>query len=281
MGVLSVCAGVLLAVGGMALGWRHGKHLHASGIRVRGRLALRDVPLLACLILVFLSGNVFFVAATQSDIAPRCLPIVIAHYQAPVRMLANMFIMAFIFAVVAGAAYRDSKRLGAGILSLGTTIILVAHGYAARPEQPVQLGTPHLSPEGIVLQTNGASCAAAAGANVAQRFGIVTTEAAMARLMGTTDNGTTDDQIVYGLAELHLMAKRRHIADRDIRKVKAPAILLVDLVGGPNGHAVAFVGMQGEVAEIWDPAGGRSLHAVDQVRERWRGWAFEVFQAGR
>jgi len=133
-----------------------------------------------------------------------------------------------------------------------------------------------ISPDGVVLQTHGSTCAAAAAASVARRLGAIATEADMTRLLGTTDDGTSDAQIVYGFAKINLVAVRRKVSDRDIRKVQAPALLLTSPIGAPNGHCVAFMGMQGDKAEIWDPGSGRTLQSVQEVRERWPGWAFQV-----
>ena len=270
---------VLLVFAGACIGWPYGRRLYASGVRVQERLSFRDIPILSGMVLFFLAVNMFFMIAADHTVSEwRALPIVVEHYERSVRWIGNLVFMGFIFATVASACHRDSRRLAGAIMIIGAVLLGMAHVSAHRTGRPVVLRESRILPDGVVLQTCGSSCAPAAGASIARKFGIMVTEADMVPLMGTTDEGTTDEQVVYGLAKINLKAVRKRFPDCDIRKVKSPAILLVNLVQAPNGHCAAFMGMQGENADIWDPSAGRQILSLDAVRERWRGWAIEVTQ---
>jgi hypothetical protein len=59
------------------------------------------------------------------------------------------------------------------------------------------------------------------------------------------------------MRKLGFLCTKRYILDRDVSRLHAPAMLLVDLVGQVDGHAVAYMGQKDGKAEIWDPAGGK------------------------
>jgi ABC-type bacteriocin/lantibiotic exporter with double-glycine peptidase domain len=130
--------------------------------------------------------------------------------------------------------------------------------------------------EGIVLQSHGATCTAAALANIARQRGLVLDERGAVRLLGTTTGGTSPGQMRYALERLGipfrmLNGRTLHLAD-----VSSPAILFVDHPAvGREGHSVAYMGRAGDRFEIWDPLSGRELWSAADVEERWHGNGIE------
>ncbi|MBN1672007.1 MAG: hypothetical protein JXR37_13290 [Kiritimatiellae bacterium] len=130
--------------------------------------------------------------------------------------------------------------------------------------------------DGVIRQTSGASCAAAAAANILCAAGVHTSEREMARSLGTTRFGTSPGQIARGMRVFGVKCVKRTVRDRDILAVKAPAILLVDhLSAGVDGHAVAYIGRRAGRVEIRDPLVGRRLLTSEEVSRAWRGHAIE------
>jgi ABC-type bacteriocin/lantibiotic exporter with double-glycine peptidase domain len=154
--------------------------------------------------------------------------------------------------------------------------IVTVEGLARHSARPNLEEMTVRESDGIVLQSNSSTCAAAASANIARHFGIDATEARMVKLLHTTWAGTSPAQMVYGFRALGLDAKKVQYRDRDLAKVNPPAILLVDVGIEPDAHAVAYMGRKGDLFEIWDPGSGRSELPLGTIQQRWRGRAIEV-----
>jgi ABC-type bacteriocin/lantibiotic exporter with double-glycine peptidase domain len=127
-----------------------------------------------------------------------------------------------------------------------------------------------------VLQSSGASCAAASAANLARQHGVLRTEAEMAALLGTTRFGTSPAQVIQGLGQLGFSCQKVFHASADAAAVRAPAVLFYppdDVYGA--GHAVFLASVEREEVVVVDPLIGRlQVPAVD-LRERWKGHAVE------
>jgi ABC-type bacteriocin/lantibiotic exporter with double-glycine peptidase domain len=107
-------------------------------------------------------------------------------------------------------------------------------------------------------------------------LGVEKTEREMVDLLGTTDDGTTPSQIVYGMRRLGFESRKRRVPDSDYTKLNAPAVLLVMYGTQPLGHAVAYMGQKDGKAEIWNPVSGRQLMTREQLGEIWFGHAIEI-----
>ena len=127
----------------------------------------------------------------------------------------------------------------------------------------------------IVLQSSRASCAAASAANLARHYGIVRTESEMAALVGTTRFGTSPAQVIQGLGRLGISCQKVVRADVDPTLLRAPAVLFLPGGAGAPGHAVLFIGVDGQSSVVLDPLSGRQLLSRDELTARWKGHAVE------
>jgi len=78
------------------------------------------------------------------------------------------------------------------------------------------------------------------------------------------------------MRHLGFEARKATSPQRRAQDIRPPAVLLVDYGAEPDGHAVAFMGMKGDRAEIWDPVAGVMLVEGASLQARWRGHAIEV-----
>lgn len=136
-----------------------------------------------------------------------------------------------------------------------------------------ELGPPRTR-AGVVLQTTGASCAAASGANVLGALGLgPRTEREVAEAMGTTIQGTTPAQIIEGMRALGADCERFLAPDpRALGALPTPSILSVDHPTlGPDSHAVALIEATAEAVTLWDPLRGAQELDAEQLGRMWRG----------
>ncbi|APR78866.1 Hypothetical protein A7982_04213 [Minicystis rosea] len=127
----------------------------------------------------------------------------------------------------------------------------------------------------IVLQSSNASCAAASAANLARHYGILRTESEMAALVGTTRFGTSPAQVIQGLKRLGISCQKIVRADVDPTPLHAPAVLFLPGSAGVPGHAVLFIGVDGQSSVVLDPLSGRQLLSRHELTARWKGHAVE------
>jgi ABC-type bacteriocin/lantibiotic exporter with double-glycine peptidase domain len=95
----------------------------------------------------------------------------------------------------------------------------------------------------------------------------------MVEAMGTTEQGTSVSQAVYGLEHLGVPCRRHWV--KTLSDVHAPAILWVKL--GGLDHAIALLSYDGHRADVIDPCRGhRHLTDAEFASYQWRGGALEV-----
>jgi protein-S-isoprenylcysteine O-methyltransferase Ste14 len=129
------------------------------------------------------------------------------------------------------------------------------------------------TPEGVVLQSTGATCAAATAANLLRIWGRSADERMMAERFNTTQMGTATGQVVLGLAELGLACRKIEVASPEA--LRLPAMLFVDHpAAGPESHAVALVQV-GPQIEVWDPLVGKVFLSADGLAAIWHGRAVD------
>lgn len=75
---------------------------------------------------------------------------------------------------------------------------------------------------------------------------------ALARLCGTTDDGTTVEGMRRGLKALGRESWAYRLSRADLAKAKLPAIVL------QRDHYVVLEGIEGDEATVWDPRLGRA-----------------------
>ena len=129
---------------------------------------------------------------------------------------------------------------------------------------------------GTVMQTSNSSCAAASGASIARTLGIQKTEKQMADLFGTTVGGTSGAQVIYGMRQIGFASKKVEVPDSDPERLKSPAMIFIDnQFTGPESHAVAYMGLNKDKAEIWDPLEGKRFLTKNQLAKIWHGRGIE------
>lgn len=264
------------AVAGIGAGYRYGKRLHRHGFNLAGHVSVNDCPLIPMALLLFVLLQVCASTLLRNPQIGWILPLPVEYYLTPALWMLKLFFVAFAMAAVAGVSLLQRHAARHLIVVFTLVVVLAVEGLNRWAVQPNLGDIEARIKDGVILQTNPSTCAAASAANVAVYFGIAATEAEMVEVLNTTWAGTAPSQIVYGLRSLGLEARKVYQPDRDLGQINPPAILLVDHAGEPDAHAVAYMRPLGGAFEIWDPNHGRLALLPGQVRERWRGRAVEV-----
>jgi uncharacterized membrane protein len=192
-------------------------------------------------------------------------------------------IFAFTFGLVSTLALRTAHRERHKLLLASVLLVAAIQVMQWNYTRPIagQL-RDEVSPAGMVSQTSPVSCAAASGATILRSFGIAKSERDVAALYGTSILGTSAAQVVYGNARLGIASRKRDLPDRDPARLAPPAMIFVDNpFSGPESHAVAFLGMEGGKAKIWDPLTGLGRFPAPVLASFWKGHGVEFDPPGR
>jgi Peptidase C39 family len=269
---------IVVAVIAAGLGFWYGRRLLARGMRFDATANAKQFPLIAGLGLVFVFGNTIVLWVLQHPAFSWYLPLPVDYYCVPIGWAADAALAAFLFMAVATLA--GSRRRVTAVVLVAAGLVVVASGEHILRHNPyftpVELGPPNITADGVILQTTASTCGAASCANIARHYGIESSEREMVELLGTTEHGTTDAQMVYGMRSLGFQCVKRRVPDADFAQLRGPAILLVPFGTDPLGHAVAYMGTDGDKAEIWNPQGGKRLVTREQLRGTWQGHAIEI-----
>lgn len=267
----------VLAVGAASLlGFLYGKRLHARGFDIAARISVSDCPLIPVALLLFVVVHVGTSTLLGNPRIGWPLPVFIEYHLTGALWVLKVAFVAFGMSSVTVAGFLQGHGSRWTLLIFSIAAIVTVEGLARHSARPNLEEMTVRESDGIVLQSNSSTCAAAASANIARHFGIDATEARMVELLHTTWAGTSPAQMVYGFRALGLEATKVQHADRDLAKVNPPAILLVDVGDEPDAHAVAYMGRKGDLFEIWDPGSGRGEVPLGTIQQRWRGRAIEV-----
>ena len=195
-------------------------------------------------------------------------------------------------ALLAGVVWR---RLTGGAWRRSATVLLLMAAAAYFTYHDLWSARPHCGDSwrgGVCVQMSPASCSAAAAATLLRAYGIDATEAEMARLCFTTDEGTTLHGLFRGL-KLKTAGTpwRVEVFSRGLEGLAemngAPVLLQVELavnaVVDPNyeqhwgwvpgvAHTVVFFGFrENNKIEIGDTSVGRERWDVEALRVLWHG----------
>lgn len=188
-----------------------------------------------------------------------------------------IFSFAFALTVALAFATRHPRRWSLAIVAvtLVGAIEVLQLGYT----RPIAGELEHSELDGVILQTSGASCVSASGANLLRLHGIAATELEVARALDASVTGASAAQLVYGLRAFGLDCRRVHVEARDLRALEPPAVLFFDTTGwtssdgGQVPHAVTYAERRGDAVVVYDPLVGRRHLPVDRANALWGGRA--------
>ncbi len=255
-------------------GWLHARRLLRRWPDVSPTTVLKRVPYLYAVIFVpmVLYGVQLWIVQTQTQLMWR-LPLLLQYWFVALMWGWVIALFAYLFTliiVLSFASGYDQRKQLVVVAVLALIAVEVGQYQYTRPLAP--LLEERVTEEGVILQTNDSSCAAASGANIARRLGRDVTERQMAEKMRASFMGTAPAQVVYGLEELGINCTLFELTSWEVRDIPSPSMLFVDhRAVGPEGHAVAFMGEVEGAAEIWDPLYDRTHMSREDLAEIWHG----------
>lgn len=256
----------------------YGRALAERGIGLNGPVGLRSVKLLALLVLTFILSNLLLLFARSYPALSWYLPVVVEYYATPGLFLLNIAAMAFAFSAIMALGFKSRARARWIVPIVCIAIFaLVEFRFRTSPlVAPAAVGPERIGEGGVVMQTGEATCSAAACASVARSLGFQATEREMVDLLRTTAAGTSPAQIVYGMRTLGFVCTKHYVNDKNVLRIKPPAVLFVLVGNEVDAHSVALISVQDGTAEIWDPRFGLTRIASNDFSQRWGGRAIEI-----
>jgi predicted double-glycine peptidase len=273
---LPIVFSILTAIVAGAAGIAYGRRLHGGGVTLGRYMRVREMPLIPVCLVLFIGSIVLTNWIFSNPQVAWDIPAAIEYLLLPIVWAFKLAFVTFATAAIATIAWRQQGRTRYVVVFFAIVVALTVDLLGRYAHQPFLPDLEHKTKNGVILQTNGSTCAAAACANIARYFGVERTEADMVKVLNTTWAGTSAAQIVYGMRSLGFEAKKVNSRDRNPRDLTTLAILLVDSGGQVDGHAVAFMGMTGPECTIYDPATGPVFINAEKLKETWRGHAIEI-----
>jgi len=275
---LPVPINILAMMAAAALGILYGRKLYARGVRLGLKTDVRQTGLLAVAGFSCIAISFSLLTLKNFPRAVWLMPATCEYYMVPASWLMTVGTVGFMGGAM-GLMALQQRRLALWLLPLGCIGVFGGGEWAIQNSpwyKDPELQAAKVDKDGVIRQSHGSTCAAAACANVASKLGIPSTERQMVECLGTTDDGTSPGQIIHGMRRLGFECRKRLIHDADFTQLEPPAVLLVTYGTMPLGHAVAFMGIKDGKAEIWNPVSGKSLMTREQLAEIWLGHAVEV-----
>ncbi|MBI2432994.1 MAG: hypothetical protein HYV26_08995 [Candidatus Hydrogenedentes bacterium] len=268
-----------LAFASAIAGAFYGRQLRRVGIRPGNRLRLRDVPVIAALVAVLLGVVLPVLWIRNYPALFWHFPLSFQYYSGPLAWTFSVSFFCFVFFAIAVMYAPPQSWQGKGLLVFGICAAIFSEILIQESPflQPIRVEAVRVV-DGVVLQSTGATCAAAAAANIVRFYGEPKSEQEMIDLLGTTEFGTSTGQVFHGLSQSGFTCIRRTLEDGDFTQLHAPALLFVDFGSDPLGHVVCFMGEREGKAEIWNPQGGKTWQTREQLAASWHGHALEVYK---
>lgn len=276
MNQLPIWLEIPIVLFGIAAGRFYGKQLHRRGVTLGASMQVRNLPLLPLALLGFTTVLILHNVVISHPQLSWYLPTTLEFYLQPFMWALQLVFVLFTMSAVTTLGFETKRRLGFIMLIFTILVVGVVEGVLRFQTSTNLSGIAHLVKDGIIYQSTDATCAAAAGANIARLYDISMTEATMAEAMHTTRYGTMPAQIIHGFEEIGLYARKVSVPTDELHRVRAPAILLVENTDTEDGHAVALIGYREGNADIWDPIHGRLHFSSLAFSEKWIGHAIEV-----
>jgi predicted double-glycine peptidase len=266
---------ILLIIGFVLVGSMECRRLFAKDASLKMKTVLRRAPYLY--ILIPLSLILLVVANLNRPALIWNLPLWIQYHYTALTWGGILAIFAFVFSLATIVAIRTHHGERWKIVIAGILLIFVIEIIQWNYTRPIAPRLKNIvASSGTVMQTSNASCAAASAASIARSFGIQKTEKEMAELFGTTVAGTSGAQVIYGMRKIGIASKKVEVPDSDSERLKFPAMIFIDnQFTGPESHAVAYMGVNQDKAEILDPLEGMRLLTKSQLAKIWHGRGIE------
>lgn len=267
---------ILTALIAAAIGVRHGRTLYRRGFQLSAHISVRDCPLIPICVVLFVALHIATSTVTGDPTIGWALPVTFEYYLPGIMWVLKTAFAAFALTAICAVGYFQRARVWIPLALFSIAALCLMDGLTRLAVQPYVGEMTHQVENGVIMQSTPSTCAAATAANIATQLGIPKTEAQMVELMNTTWAGTSPAQIVFGFRRLGLRAHKIYIPDRDLARVRPPAVLLVEVQGEVDAHAVAYMGLLGPGFDIWDPDKGRRRLSRAEIAKTWHGRAIEV-----
>jgi predicted double-glycine peptidase len=237
----------------------------------------RMLPELAPALVVMVVGIYGFVRIQSDFRLMWYLPSVLDRYTMPFLWIASGGFMTYLASCACKVAYAKGHPERH---KLTVSAILIVTAFAViyiRVSLPIYRHLYELeTADGVVLQTSGASCAAASAANIVRLYGLPATEREMAQLAGTTVLGTSPGEIIAALGRKNIRAVKRTLSLNDLMHLAHPAILSVASPWqGPDSHAIVLPPATMGRRRILDPLNGTRALDLKELALEWNGHLIE------
>jgi|GEM_PF-2025317 len=205
------------------------------------------------------------------------LPLWVGHSLGPSIWCSVLFAYVFFSALAVQVAFDSghAERWKLPIAGLLLALIVESGHWLCTETALVDLRDPIIQGP-VVIQTSPVSCAAASAASVLRAWGRETSEREMVQLLRTSRVlGTSDSQLVYGLATLGISCQRATWTLSQLQQQKPPLILFIRLSrrSPQEDHAAVFAGTEHDRILVWDPARGVTRYSHKDFLALWSGKA--------
>ena len=184
----------------------------------------------------------------------------------------------FVIGLLVGVHARACRLTGVHLAAAPTLACLALTAAFAKPWLQPRTGELNdVWVDGVCIQTSPTSCGPCATATLLRHFGIVSTEAEVARVADTRLGGTLNWRLARVLRAEGLTARFR--GPEELGEVSPPALIGVRL-GSPRGarHFVVLLGRAGDELVVGEPLEGRLTITEAELEQRYvfDGFALEV-----
>jgi len=195
-------------------------------------------------------------------------------------------VMRLLLLLICGIAFKISwhtarlQVIAVVLISLlGVGSFTVAESYFLTPIYATLEN--NLQPNGVFKQTSNSSCGPSALATILRKWGINATESSVARAAGTSRLGTSMAQLLVATRSFGMDGMELKVSWEQMQQINRPGVLGIwSGIGFYRiPHAVALLGLNGDVAKIGDPTWGK-IYNVNRARleKVWDGQYLPIFR---
>ena len=277
--IIFVVLEVFAAVAAVVLGRRFARGFSAKGYSLNTSLRLKDSLSLLAIVMGVVGWIACFLILRAYPGIMWYLPERVELEYQRVFELGFSFAVLFLMSAVTFVAWRNRTRQSLRVVVLALTAVGCVFVFQWNRQRPIAASLGHQVSDGVILQTSGSSCAAAATANVLNSLGAETTEKEMAELLKTTTLGTPASQIAVTARAMGFGAERIWVSETEWFGTPIPCVIFVDYPSlGPESHAVSLMGISDDgIFEVWDSLCGRKLMSAAELAKTWHGRGIAIW----